>query len=140
MLVGSPGYTLGRSGPIPDWDSAVGRVFAGIKLLRADRADRLVFSSGDYFLDDLSTEGELARELVVGVAVDASQIIFSGRASNTADEARLIRPLIGKARRSIIFGDLGEPHAARCSDICGRRFCGHPVLGRYRYAALAALA
>jgi uncharacterized SAM-binding protein YcdF (DUF218 family) len=103
VLAGSLGYTLGRSGPMPEWGSSVDRVFAGIQLMQADRADQVVFSSGDYFPDALKTEGELARELAVGLGLDESRIILSGRAANTADEARLIRPLFGKARPAIIL-------------------------------------
>lgn len=103
VLAGSLGYTLGRSGPMPEWGSAVDRVFAGIELMRADRAERVIFSSGNYFSDDLPAEGELARELAIDGGVAEPRIILSGRASNTADEARLIRPLFGEGRPSIIL-------------------------------------
>ena len=118
VLAGSLGYTQGLSGPMPEWGSAVDRVFAGIQLMQAGRADRVVFSSGNYFPDNLSAEGELARDLAVGLGVDESRIMLSGRASNTADEARLIRPLFGKGRPSIILVTSAS-HMPRAAAIFG---------------------
>ena len=103
VLAGSLGYTLGRSGPMPEWGTSVDRVFAGIELMQADRAERVIFSSGDYVRDGLRTEGELARELAMGLGVDNARITLAAKASNTADEARLIRPLFGEGRPSIIL-------------------------------------
>jgi uncharacterized SAM-binding protein YcdF (DUF218 family) len=103
VLAGSLGYTQGRGGPMPEWGSSIDRIFAGIELMQAARAERVVFSSGDYVRDDLRTEGQLAREFALAMGVDDSSIVLSDKAANTADEARLIRPVFTGARPTIIL-------------------------------------
>lgn len=103
VLAGSLKYTKGSAGPVAEWGSSVDRIFAGIELMQADRAERMVFSSGDYVDDDLPSEGELARELAKSLGIEQSRIILSAKASTTADEARLIRPLFTSVRPTIIL-------------------------------------
>lgn len=103
VLAGSLGYTQGRRGPMPEWGSSVDRIFAGIQLMQAARAERVVFSSGDYLREDVRTEGQLAREFALAMGIDEARIVLSGKAGNTSDEARLIRPLFAGARPTIIL-------------------------------------
>ena len=116
VLAGSLGYTQGRRGPMPEWGSSIDRIFAGVELMQAARAERVVFSSGDYVRDDLRTEGQLAREFALAMDVDASSIVLSGKAANTTDEARLIRPLFAGTRPTIILVTSAS-HMARAAAI-----------------------
>ena len=97
VLAGSVDYTRGRSGPMPDWGSTVDRVLAGIELMRAARAERVIFSSGKLLFDGVPSEGEQARDLALAMGVSDARIVLSAAAENTADEARLIRPLFAAA-------------------------------------------
>ena len=97
VLAGSVGYTRGRSGPMPDWGSTVDRVLAGIELMRAARAERVIFSSGKLLFDGVPSQGEQARNLALAMGVSDARIVLSAAAENTVDEARLIRPLFAAA-------------------------------------------
>ena len=103
VLAGGLGYSRGAAGAAPDWGRSVDRMFGGIELMRADRAARVVFSSWDRTPAGAETEGEYARRVAIGLGVEASRILLSPRASNTADEALLIRQMLPERGHRILL-------------------------------------
>ena len=103
VLAGSLTYTQGTREPMPEWGGTIDRIFAGIELIKEQRAERIVFSSGEYSSDEPRTEGELARDLALTMGIAESQITLSSEAANTFEEARLIRALFDSARPAIIL-------------------------------------
>lgn len=134
VLAGSLGYTPGRHGPAADWGGSVDRVLAGIELAQAGRAPWLVFSSGINAPTGQATEGERAREWAIAFGVEPARILLSSPAANTAEEARMISPLLaGVSRKDVspkvllVTSAYHMPRAAMIFSEAGCAVTAYPV-------------
>jgi len=83
---------------VDEWADGVDRFEAGVALLIAGKAPVLVFTGGWLaWHPDNRPEGEVLVERAVALGVPRHQIMVTGKASNTADEAREV----GKLLRSL---------------------------------------
>jgi len=103
VLAGALGYAPGSRGAAADYGAAVDRLLAGIEIVRAGRAEKVIFSSGVGTPPGQRTEGEWARYWATSMGVAEERIVLSPPATNTADEARLIRPLLTGDRPRIML-------------------------------------
>ena len=70
------------------------RLFAGIDILKAGKAQIIVFTGGQLPWDDFQPEGEILREKSIEFGVEPSKIKVTGPAYNTAQEAEEVKRLI----------------------------------------------
>lgn len=88
------GGVLGGSSPpgyLPNWSEAVERFEAGVALVQADVAARLLFTGGVAPKNSAAqSEGARMRELAIGRGVPADRIVVLPAVRNTADEARVL--------------------------------------------------
>ena len=72
------------------------RFFTGINLIKAKKADYLVFTRGQVPWSNSPPEGEQLRLKALEMGVADSQILLTGVAANTADEADQVRKLMDR--------------------------------------------
>ena len=80
---------------VDEWADGVDRFEAGVALLKAGKAPVLIFTGGwlPWYPDD-RPEGEVLIEKAVTLGMPRHQILVTGKASNTADEAREVSKLL----------------------------------------------
>jgi uncharacterized SAM-binding protein YcdF (DUF218 family) len=80
---------------VDEWADGVDRFEAGVALLKAGKAPVLIFTGGwlPWYPDD-RPEGEVLIEKAVALGMPRHQILVTGKASNTADEAREVSKLL----------------------------------------------
>jgi uncharacterized SAM-binding protein YcdF (DUF218 family) len=82
-------------GVVPSWSDTVERFEAGVALVQAGRADRLIFTGARrYWLDHYTTEGEELRRLAIARGVPAGKILVTRSINNTATEAAAVAELM----------------------------------------------
>ena len=94
VLSGMLRHAPGSEG-VDEWGSGVNRFEAGVALLKAGKAPVLIFTGGwmPWRPEDRPQGGVFVdRAVALGVARD--QILVTGKASNTADEAREVSKLL----------------------------------------------
>lgn len=92
-------------GMMPNWSDSVDRFEAGVALVQAGRAPRLVFTGAKReWLDRQTTEGEELRRLAIARGVPAEKILVTRFVDNTATEAAAVADLMKAAgeRRVIL--------------------------------------
>ena len=72
------------------------RLFAGIDIIKARKAQFLIFTGGQLPWDDFRPEGEILREKSVEMGVESTRIKVTGPVYNTAQEAEEVRKLINR--------------------------------------------
>ena len=78
-------------GVIPNWSGPVERFEAGVALLQADRAPRLVFTGAKReWLGHETTEGAELRKLAIARGVPAEKILVTQLIDNTSTEAAAV--------------------------------------------------
>lgn len=92
------GGILGPAAPegvLPNWSESVERFEAGVALIQAERAPRLVFTGARrQWLDRETTEGEELRRLAVARGVAPEKILVTRFVDNTATEAVAVAALM----------------------------------------------
>ena len=86
---------------VVEWADGIDRFEAGVALLKAGKAPVLVFTGGwlAWPSDDRS-EGEVLVERAVALGVARHQIMVTGKARNTADEAREVGQILPRLTRA----------------------------------------
>lgn len=85
---------------VSEWNDA-DRFFAGIELFKAAKAPLLIFTGGwSPLRPDAPLEGAVLAAYAMKLGVPATQILTSGRAANTAEEAAAV---------SVLLRSLGKP-------------------------------
>ena len=79
-----------------DWGESSDRFFAGINLVNSGKADKLIFTRGQMPWFDTPPEGEILRLKAVNMGLSESQVLLTGIAANTADEAAQVKQLMDK--------------------------------------------
>ena len=113
------GGILGPAAPdgvMPNWSDSVDRFEAGVALIQADRALRLVFTGARrQWLDRETTEGEELRRLAVARGVAPEKILVTRFVDNTATEAAAVADLMkadGQKRIILVTTSWHMPRAA----------------------------
>ena len=82
---------------VPQWGEATDRLFAGVDLLNAGKAPLIIFTRGQYPWADLPPEGEQLAKRAISMGVRDTQILLTGIATNTADEATEVKTMMDLA-------------------------------------------
>ncbi|HZP59880.1 MAG TPA: YdcF family protein [Opitutaceae bacterium] len=86
------GGILGNNHPgadFPSWNEAVERFNVGVALVRAGKADAIVFSRASFPWEKVRvTEGEVLRQQAILAGIPAEKIFLTPQVGDTADEAR----------------------------------------------------
>jgi len=94
VLSGILRHAPGSEG-VDEWAGGVNRVEAGVALLKAGKAPVLIFTGGWIpWRPEDRPQGEVLVERAVALGVARDQILVTGKASNTADEARVVSKLL----------------------------------------------
>lgn len=105
VVVLSGGLTsapLADGGWIPEWDDP-DRFFAGVELLKANKAPLLIFTGGWIpWLPDLPLEGDILKQYAIQLGVPPDRIIVTPKVDNTEDEAQEVRKYLGGSKRVIL--------------------------------------
>ena len=79
------------------------RFFGGIALIKAGKAQKLVFTGGKMPWDKAKkTEGEILKEYAISNGIPSDKIIVTKNVENTADEAVAVKELISPSKRIIL--------------------------------------
>lgn len=87
------------------WDLQDGdRLLAGVALMKADRAPKLVFTGGRYpWSPEGALEGEAAKSLALELGISEQLIEVSSQAVNTEEEATAVRQLLNGQSPQILL-------------------------------------
>ena len=94
VLSGMLGMFETEYGYVAEWGGATDRFFAGIDLIQAGKADKLIFTRGQMPWSDGPPEGEVLRLKALNMGVPEANILLTGKAANTADEATQVKKLL----------------------------------------------
>ncbi len=86
-----------------EWNNAVDRLFAGIDLIKAKKAPRLVLTRGLLPWDEGPPEGEQLKKVAVEMGVDPQAILLTETVQNTEQEAQAVRKLLPRENLSILL-------------------------------------
>jgi uncharacterized SAM-binding protein YcdF (DUF218 family) len=79
------------------------RFFGGIALLKAGKAQKLVFTGGKMPWDKAKkTEGDALKEYAIANGIPSDEIVITKDVENTADEAVAVKELISPSKRIIL--------------------------------------
>jgi len=80
---------------VDEWNGGVDRFDAGVALVKAGKAPTLIFTGGWVpWQPDAQPEGKVLADRAVALGVPRDQIAVTGKASNTADEAREVAKML----------------------------------------------
>ena len=119
-----------QHGYIADWNDSADRLLAGVSLIKAGKADKLIFTRGQWPWSDNPPEGELLRNKAIEMGLSDSQILLTGIAANTADEAVQVKKLIeqeGLKRIVLVTSSFHMPRSKRLFDNAGIDSKAFPV-------------
>ncbi|HZH49551.1 MAG TPA: YdcF family protein [Nitrospira sp.] len=93
---------LAGGGSISEWGDP-DRFFAGVELVKANKAPVLIFTGGTYpWMTNSPPEGVILKEYALQLGVPADHIIVTANVENTEDEAREVRKYVGNAKKVIL--------------------------------------
>lgn len=99
MLTSAP---LAGGGTVSEWRDP-DRFFAGVELLKAEKAPLLIFTGGTLpWLPANPPEGEVLKPFAVQLGVPAERIAVTSTVENTEDEAREVRRQLGPGKEIIL--------------------------------------
>lgn len=99
MLTSAP---LAGGGTVSEWRDP-DRFFAGVDLLKAEKAPLLIFTGGTLpWLPANPPEGEILKPFAIQLGVPADRILVTSIVENTEDEAREARRQLGPGKRVIL--------------------------------------
>lgn len=85
-----------------EFKDAVDRILAGVALLNANRAERLILTRGDVPWSAGVPEGEYLADFVHDLGIEREQVSLTPRAQNTEEEARAVAGMVGPGERIIL--------------------------------------
>ena len=74
---------------VTQWNDS-DRFFAGLQVLKAGKAELIIFTRGKIPWMDLPPEGERLKALAIQMGIDPNQILLSEIVENTANEAEAV--------------------------------------------------
>jgi uncharacterized SAM-binding protein YcdF (DUF218 family) len=85
-----------------EFNDAVDRILAGVALLNATRAERLILTRGQVPWSAGVPEGEYLADFVRDLGIEREQVSLTPRAQNTEEEARAVAEMVGPGERIIL--------------------------------------
>lgn len=82
-------------GYVTDWHDP-DRFFVGIQLLLEGKAEKLIFTRGQYPWSKAPPEGELLKQKAIEMGISEEQILLTSIVSNTEQESLAVRDLMQK--------------------------------------------
>ena len=119
-----------RAGIATQWGEATDRFFAGIDLLRAEKAPLIIFTQGKLPWSGIPPEGEQLAKRAIAMGIPQNRIILTDTASNTADEASEVRALvefIGLQRVILVTSSFHMPRAVSLFNKAGIEVVPYPT-------------
>jgi uncharacterized SAM-binding protein YcdF (DUF218 family) len=113
-----------------EWGDATDRLFAGIDLITAGKADKLIFTRGKMPWSDSPPEGELLRLRALKMDIPEANILLTGEAANTADEAIQVKKLLqqeGLNHIILVTSSFHMPRSKRLFDHAGINNVAYPT-------------
>ncbi len=99
MLTSAP---LAGGGTVSEWRDP-DRFFAGVELLKAEKAPLLIFTGGTLpWLPANPPEGEILKPFAIQFGAPADRIAVTSTVENTEDEAKEVRRKLGPGKKVIL--------------------------------------
>ena len=117
-------------GHVAEWGGATDRLFAGIDLIKAGKADKLIFTRGQMPWSDSPPEGEVLRLKALNMGIPEANILLTGKAANTADEAIEVKTLLqqeGLNHIILVTSSFHMPRSKRLFDHAGINSVAYPT-------------
>ena len=93
----------GKNGLSYEWTEASDRIFAGIELIKENKAPIMVLTGGKLPWSVGKPEGEYLRDVAVKYGVPNKNILLTENVENTDQEAKAVAELLNKASPKIIL-------------------------------------
>jgi uncharacterized SAM-binding protein YcdF (DUF218 family) len=93
----------GRNGLSYEWGEASDRIFAGIELIKKNKAPIMVLTGGKLPWSVGKPEGEYLRDVAIKYGVPNKNILLTENVENTDQEAKAVAELLNKASPKIIL-------------------------------------
>ena len=93
----------GKNGLSYEWGEASDRIFAGIELIKKNKAPIMVLTGGKIPWSVGKPEGEYLRDVAIKYGVPNKNILLTENVENTDQEAKAVAELLNKASPKIIL-------------------------------------
>ena len=93
----------GKNGLSYEWGEASDRIFAGIELIKKNKAPIMVLTGGKLPWSVGKPEGEYLRDIAIKYGVPNKNILLTENVENTDQEAKAVAELLNKASPKIIL-------------------------------------
>jgi len=93
----------GKNGLSYEWGEASDRIFAGIELIKKNKAPIMVLTGGKLPWSVGKPEGEYLRDVAIKYGVPNKNILLTENVENTDQEAKAVAELLNKASPKIIL-------------------------------------
>ena len=93
----------GKNGLSYEWGEASDRIFAGIELIKKNKAPIMVLTGGKLPWSAGKPEGEYLRDVAIKYGVPNKNILLTENVENTDQEAKAVAKLLNKASPKIIL-------------------------------------
>lgn len=93
----------GKNGLSYEWTEASDRIFAGIELIKENKAPIMVLTGGKLPWSVGKPEGEYLRDVAIKYGVPNKNILLTENVENTDQEAKAVAKLLNKASPKIIL-------------------------------------
>ena len=103
VLSGMVRTTNGKNGLSYEWGEASDRIFAGIELIKKNKAPIMVLTGGKLPWSVGKPEGEYLRDVAIKYGVPNKNILLTENVENTDQEAKAVAELLNKASPKIIL-------------------------------------
>jgi uncharacterized SAM-binding protein YcdF (DUF218 family) len=103
VLSGMVRTTNGKNGLSYEWGEASDRIFAGIELIKKNKAPIMVLTGGKLPWSTGKPEGEYLREVAIKYGVPNKNILLTENVKNTDQEAKAVAELLNKSSPKIIL-------------------------------------
>ena len=93
----------GKNGLSYEWGEASDRIFAGIELIKKNKAPIMILTGGKLPWSVGKPEGEYLRDVAIKYGVPNKNILLTENVENTDQEAKAVAELLNKASPKIIL-------------------------------------
>ena len=117
ILGGMIGPIMTKQGVEYEW-SDPDRFFGGIQLLKAGKANNIIFTGGVLpWQKNIQPEGQVLAKFAEELGIPSSQIIVTKDVENTADEAKAVREILTQNNANKIILVTSALHMSRASKL-----------------------
>jgi len=119
----------GKKGLSYEWNEASDRIFAGIELIKKNKAPIMVLTGGKLPWSAGKPEGEYLRDVAIKYGVPNKNILLTENVENTDQEAKAVAELLNKASPRIILvtSAFHMPRAQKVFEAAGINIESFPV-------------